>query len=91
MKAYPLFDKTLDGIFKFLDFVVRERKNDVNDFINLKNNFISGRKVGKIPMGAADIDVSDRVGDFNYDTDFIYIVVDNSGTAEWRKVALINW
>lgn len=71
--------------------ICRQRKTDVSDFNNLKNIFMSGRKVAKIPSGAADISSADRVGDFNYTTGYLYICVDNSGTAEWRRVALSSW
>lgn len=84
MKEYPDLG---DGILKNVDYVlrliVRERKTDVNDFNNLNNVFMSGRKVGKVPTGAADITDGDRVGDFNYDPSYLYIVVNNSGTAQW--------
>jgi len=92
MRKYPLFsDKRPASIIELLTFIVKERRNDVNDFFNLKNIFISGRKVAKIPTGASDIAITDRVGDFNYDISFIYIVVDNSGAAEWRRATLASW
>lgn len=97
MKNYPsLFldasDKnpTIDDIKEFIRYVTKERRNDVNDFTNLKNTFLSGRLVGKVPTGAADISPTDRVGDTNFDyaTGFMYRVVDNAGTAVWARVAL---
>ena len=92
MRNFPrLGHKTPSDIINTLDFIVKVRKDDVADFNNLKNVFISGRKVAKIPAGASDIVVTDTVGDFNYDTSYIYICVDNSGTAEWRRVAISSW
>lgn len=91
MKNYPNFNiSNQKDMHELLTYIQKERRNDVNDFTNLNNVFISGRKVGKIPTGAADISVTDRVGDFNFDASYIYICVDNSG-AEWRRVALSAW
>lgn len=92
MKPYPnLTSETIENVFNVLRYIIKERRNDVNDFENLKNVFISGRKVGKLPSGASDIADTDRIGDFNYDSDYIYIVVDDAGTNEWRRVALSSW
>lgn len=92
MREYPFVNgEDQKSIMNLIRFIVKERKTDVNDFFNLKNVFISGRKVAKIPTGASDITIADRIGDFNYDTSYIYIVVDNAGTAEWRRAALASW
>ena len=91
MKNYPnIKPESSKDVFTLLRYITRERRNDVNDFNNLRNIFVSGRKVDKIPTGAADISSPDRVGDFNFDADYIYICVDNSGAA-WRRVALSSW
>ena len=91
MREYPTLSREdLNEILETLKFMIKERKNDVNDFFNLKNVFISGRKVAKIPTGASDIIVTDRIGDFSFDTSYIYIVVDNTGTAEWRRATLAS-
>jgi len=82
-----------DSILSVADFcrdIARIREEDVEDFSNLNNVFISGRKVGKVPTGSADIAVTDRIGDFNFDANFIYICVDDSGAA-WRRVTLEVW
>ncbi len=101
MKNYPVFNidprspRFQDEVIKLLEYILKERTNDVNDFINLQNRFMSGRKVGTMPTGASDVSDSDRVGDFNVFEDggtFYYVtLVDNSGTAEWRRTALSSW
>ena len=89
MKEYPsLSPDSAEDQKTFMRFAIKERKNDVNDFTNLKNVFMSGRKVGKIPTGAADVTDGDRVGDFNCNASFLYILIDNAGTAEWRRATL---
>lgn len=92
MKNYPsIVPDTEKDIKELLRYVVKERTNDVNDFNNLKNVFMSGRKTGKIPVGSSDVTNADRVGDFSFDVSYFYILVDNAGTAEWRRIALASW
>lgn len=92
MKEYPQFNSGVQAdIESLLRFIVRERRTDIKFFDNLNNTFMRGRKVAKIPSGASDIGAADRVGDFNYSASYLYICVDNSGTAEWRRVALSSW
>ncbi len=92
MKPYPkLVPSTDEDIKEVLRIIIENRGLDINEFTNLKNVFMAGRKSGKIPSGSADIDLSDRVGDFNYDPDYLYLVIDNAGTAEWRRTALASW
>lgn len=88
MKPYPSYKLDTDeNISALLRYISKERINDVNDFNNLKNVFIYGRKVAKIPSSSSDVS-SNRVGDFSFDVDYIYICVDNSGTVEWRRATL---
>lgn len=75
---------------EFMRVVTRERTNDIKEFENLQNRFMAGRKVGKIPAGAATAS-TDKLGDFSYDENYFYIVVNNSGTAEWRRIAYTAW
>lgn len=92
MNPYRDIDNiTADDVRELLQEIVRERRLDISDFNNLQNRFISGRKVNKIPAGASDVVSTDKVGDFNYDASYIYVLVNNSGTAEWRRAALSTW
>lgn len=79
-----------DSVLNFVQDAARIREEDIEDFNNLSNTFIKGRKVDKIPLGSSDTS-DNRVGDFNYDANYLYICVDNSGTAEWRRVAIGSW
>lgn len=89
---YPnITPDTEENRSELLRIITRERTNDISTINNLKNVFMSGRKVGKVPTGASDVLDSDRVGDFNYDDQYYYILVDNAGTAEWRRTALASW
>lgn len=92
MDNYPnVVKEDLPSIKNVLDFIVRLRKQDVIDFNNLPSVFMSGRKVGKVPSSSTDIVATDKVGDFNYSTSFLYICVNNAGTAVWRRFTAGSW
>jgi hypothetical protein len=92
MKPYPsTVSESLSSVTDVVQFIVRERDVDIRDWNNLNNIYISGRKVGKIPTSSVDIVPEDRVGDVSYDVSYFYIVVNNGGTAEWRRIALGVW
>jgi hypothetical protein len=91
MKDYPNFRiESTEDKDSLLYYILKERRNDVNDFNNLKNIFMSGRKTGKIPTSSADVTNADRIGDFNYDytSGYLYLLVDNAGTGVWSRIAL---
>ncbi len=88
MKNWPVFNEL--KIPDFMKFIVRERSNDVSEFNSLAEKFVSGRKVGKIPASSADVDPTDRIGDVNWDANYLYILVDNTG-AVWRRATLGSW
>ncbi len=92
MKEHPQINTaSKKDVDILLRSIMKERRLDVRSMENLDNVFMRGRKVGKIPTGASDISASDRIGDFNFDAGFLYLCVDNSGTAEWRKAILSSW
>lgn len=94
MKPYPnLDDEDLPDVCTVLRFIVRERANDVTDWNNLQNTYLSGRSVGKIPTSSIDVAATDKVGDqsFAVDGSYFYILVNASGTARWRRIALGIW
>ncbi len=74
-----------------LRYIARERENDVRDWYNLPKKYMTGRKVEKVPTGSSDIAITDRRGDFNYTSSFLYLCIDNAGTLAWRRVALVSW
>jgi hypothetical protein len=92
MKPYPKFaPESLEDVKTIIMRILDNRPLDIAEFTNLNNVFIAGRKSGKIPSGSADIAISDRVGDISYDANYLYIVIDDAGSAEWRRVALASW
>lgn len=93
MQIYPLIkESTNRAMFDMLSFIGRARKDDVQAWDNLPNMFMSGRKVGKVPVNSTDIAPTDRVGDFNYDDTYYYFVVELSpGVAQWRTLPVTNF
>ena len=92
MNPYPnLSPENEKDAKELLRTITLERDKDIKDFDNLQNRFMSGRKVSKVPTGASDVADTDRIGDFNYSASYYYVLVDNSGTAEWRRAALASW
>lgn len=91
-KDYPYWSaESQDDIKEQLRQITNIRKDDIAQIQNLVSVFVSGRKVGKIPTSSADVDATDRLGDQNYDANYLYILIDNSGNAEWRRSALGGW
>lgn len=82
---------SFEDMLSFVRYICRTRDDDVTESANYPNVFIRGRLVGKIPTGSADVDSTDKIGDINFTDDYMYVLVDNSGTAEWRRVALGTW
>lgn len=91
IKDYPYWTpENLDHVIEQIQQISRTRKDDISIFSNLENVFMSGRKVGKIPTASNDVTDEDRIGDFNFDAGYLYILVDNSG-ATWRRATLGSW
>jgi hypothetical protein len=97
MKPYKkLLTQNIGDVADVMQNMILERTNDIKDFDNLNNVFISGRKVGKVPTGATDVTSSDKIGDFNIasigGTFYLISLVNNGGTPVWARVAMtISW
>ena len=89
INEYPQVNSP-DDVFPFCEKVKTERETDLQDWFNLPKRFISGRKVNKIPTSSSDVEAGDRLGDVNYTTSFLYILVydDINNLNVWRRVAL---
>jgi len=92
-REYPYYpSENLEDVKELLRQIINLRKDDISVISQITSSFISGRKVGKIPTGSADVDpAKDKVGDVNYTASFLYILIDNAGTPAWRRVALAAW
>lgn len=91
-RDYPYFPaSSMDEIKEQLRQITNIRKDDITTISQITSSFVSGRKIGKIPSSSADVDVTDKVGDINYDADYLYILIDDSGTPAWRRATLASW
>jgi hypothetical protein len=91
-KEYPYYPvETLEDVRDQLRDICYTRKDDIATISKIPSSFVSGRKVGKVPTASNDVEVTDRLGDINYDASYLYILIDNSGTPAWRRVALSSW
>lgn len=92
LRDYPSWEaETLDQIKEQMRQIINIRKDDISVISQITSSFISGRKVGKVPASSIDIDPTDKVGDVNYTASYLYILIDNAGTPEWRRTALSSW
>lgn len=92
IKDYPYWPpKTLEDVIEQLRLICNLRKNDKAQISNIANAFVSGRKVGRSPTSSADVLISDKIGDVNYDVNYLYILVDDGMSGAWRRAALGAW
>lgn len=75
----------LNEVLEWLRQATRERQFDLEDY----NNQTSTNPVvyDRTPASSSDLLGTEKVGDIAADTSYIYIVVDNSGTLQWQRVA----
>lgn len=90
MEPYKnLMAETVDDLAKVVRDIVRTRDKDIADYNNLPNRFISGRSVGRaVPVDSFDVLATDRVGDVLHDHQYVYYLIDNAGSIEWRRINL---
>ena len=90
MNRYPkILDSSGETLKSALDYIQRERLNDIADRNNLPNLFIGGRKVSKVPASSADItNPTSAAGDFNVTKDFAFFCINDAGTVKWVRVAV---
>lgn len=71
-----------------LQKIAQIRGQDQTQWIDLKNQFISGRRVVRVPSASNDLLATDNIGDFNVTATFAYFLIDNAGTIEWVRIAV---
>lgn len=91
---YPLVQDK-EQILDFIKDITRLRQEeDVPDFTNLTQVFVSGRTTTRVPSSPTDVLVTDTLGDIVTDAPngFEYKLVDNAGTFIWdRRTLNISW
>lgn len=88
LKSFPTaIDNTLQSVCDAVRKIGQVRQDDQRQWNDLQNQFISGRRVPKVPANSADT-TGNSIGDFNVTATFAYFCVDNAGTVEWVRVAV---
>jgi len=87
-------EKQVESILSWIEEVNRLRENeDISDFDNLTNRFITGRRGFRIPTDPDSVLSTDEVGDIVNDSLYIYeLVEETTGTNRWSRRALdFSW
>lgn len=82
---------TLVDLVAWVRKVIQYRQlEDLPDYINQKNIYVSGRSTTRIPSSATNVVDGDREGDTvaAVDGSYQYTLIDQSGTLVWARVAL---
>lgn len=90
---YPILanNPTIADIANWLNRISQLRSvEDLSDYFNQVNIYVSGRSTTRVPSGASDVQAGDRLGDQVVEVDgtFLYMLVDASGTLTWVRIAL---
>lgn len=76
---------------EILDWIrdaTRNRRFDLDDY-NRQDTTLP--VIFDAPSSSSDIIGTEKAGDISADANFLYIVVDNAGTLEWRRVAISSF
>lgn len=77
--------KTIEGLSSWAIQITREREFDLQDY---ETQVAVNPRIYPTPTSSSDMIGTEKVGDIAIDTDYIYTVVDNAGTLEWRRVGV---
>ena len=78
-------DAKLEDVLDWIRQVTRERSVDVSDYEQQVSTNVT--YYDRTPASSSDLIGTEKAGDIAVDTSYIYIVVDNSGTLQWQRVA----
>lgn len=86
-KEYILLDEDaeINDVLDWVKQVTRERAIDIEDY----EQQVATNPVyyDYTPTSSSNLIGTEKAGDIAADTSYIYIVVDNSGTLQWQRVA----
>lgn len=93
MKNYTdIKSGTLEEVVSVLKQICKFRNSeDVSNFNNLNKIFIRGRQTGRVPSASNDVITGDILGDYCPTATYLYILINNSGTPEWRRITAASW
>lgn len=74
----------IESVIDWINHVVRERGSDLSDY---EIQQATKPSIYPTPSSSSDLIGTEKVGDIAVATGFLYVVVDNGGTLQWRRVA----
>lgn len=77
-----------EEIKRWINDVTRSRQADLTDY-DLQE--ATKPKIYGVPSSSSDLIGTEKEGDIAVDASYFYIVADNSGTLEWRRVAISSF
>lgn len=75
----------IEDVIKWIENATRDRGIDIDDY---NNQVASNPIIFSAPSSSTDITGAEKVGDIAADASYFYVVVDNAGSLEWRRVAI---
>jgi hypothetical protein len=91
---YPILasNPSIQDIANWLNRISQLRSvEDLADYFNQKNIYLSGRSTTRVPTNADDVQSGDRLGDQVYATDgsYVYNLIDiGGGVLKWGRTAI---
>lgn len=76
---------SLEDLVEWAYQATRARDFDLEDYDDM--NATTPRIYSYTPSSSSDLIGTEKAGDIAVDTSYIYVVVDNSGTLQWQRVA----
>ncbi len=76
---------SLQDVIKWIADVTRNRLLDVEDYKYLTT---ISPEIFSPPSSSSDLVGTEKAGDMAADTNYLYVVVNNAGTLQWRRVAI---
>lgn len=90
---YPILDSnpTMADLARWLNYISQLRSvEDLPDYTNQKNIYVSGRSTTRTPSGATDVVAGDRQGDVVYalDGSYVYVLILVAPDLIWARIPL---
>lgn len=85
----PLEDiKLLEDFRTWIINATRLRQFDIQDF---DKQTAENPRIFDAPSSSTDTVGTEKVNDVAADSSFLYVIIDNAGTLEWRRVAISSF
>lgn len=75
----------LEEILDWIRDATRNRRFDLDDY---NNQDTTAPKIYNTPASSSDLRGTEKPGDIATDANYVYVVVNNAGTLQWRRVAI---